>query len=593
MEDSDPAPPAAPLTHDRDHRFEGLEDATIMMVDDEPTTMEVLEMFLQEEGYSRFVTTADSTQALTLLRTHNPDVLLLDLMMPKPGGLEILAAMRQDEALEHTPVLILTSSTDAETKLKALELGATDFLGKPVDPSELALRLRNTLAAKAYRDRLTYYDGLTGLPNRRLCKDRLERFLVRAQSKTTPCAIFHINLDRFKQINDGFGHEIGDALLKLVADRLDTCVRPQDFVGTPRDADDESMLSRVGGDEFLLFLSAIDSAGPAARIARRIQAKLAEPFQVGGRELFLSSSIGIALCPEDGDDVESLLGHAGIALSHAKRRGRNDYQFYSESLNVDCLERLGLENRLRGAIERDELELHYQPKVDLQTGRIVGAEALMRWKHPELGFVPPDRFIPLAEESDLIGSLGAWALRTACAQTRAWQQSGHAPIRVAVNVSSKQFRLGNLLQAVEGAIQASALDPRHLVLELTESMIMENSEATSKILHQLKALGVKLSVDDFGTGYSSLSNLKRFPLDELKIDCSFVKGVPSDADDAAIVTAIVQMARALGLVVVAEGVETEEQLEFLRERGCDQYQGYYCSKAVPAAEWAGLISGRL
>ncbi|MDJ0864880.1 MAG: EAL domain-containing protein [Myxococcota bacterium] len=567
--------------------LEALKASTIMMVDDEPTTLEVLELFLEGEGYTRLVTTTDSREALDLFRETGPDLLLLDLMMPNVGGLEILDAIRSDPALQHTPVIILTSSTDAATKLRALELGATDFLGKPVDPSELALRLRNTLAAKAYRDRLAHYDRLTGLPNRRFFMERIERALRRARAEAAEFALLQVNLDRFKQLNDTLGHTVGDSLLKTVAERLEKCVRPGGDGPAPRP--EQTPLCRAGGDEFWVLLRGPDPAHAAARVARRILGALGEPVYLDGRDLFLTAGVGIAVYPGDAETVETLISNAGVATSHAKRGRGHEYQFYDRSLNEASLERLSLENDLRRARERRQLHLYYQPKVDVKTGRIIGAEALMRWKHPELGTVPPNRFIPIAEETGLIESLGEWAINLACGQNEIWQRQGLPAIRVAVNVSSKQFRSGRFRDTIRGALRRSGLDAKYLILELTESMIMENPQETAEILHEFKAMGVKVSVDDFGTGYSSLASLKRFPLDELKIDRSFVQSIPDDADDAAIVTAIVAMAQRLGLSVVAEGVETEAQLDFLRECGCDVYQGYLCSRPVAPEEWVALM----
>ena len=593
LPEPDPATQAVPVetTEDRglDERLAALKDATIMMVDDEETTLDVLEMFLEEEGYRKFVPTTESTSAVDRMTRERPDVVLLDLIMPGVGGLEILGAVRARDDLRHTPIIILTSATDSETKLKALELGATDFLAKPVDPSELALRLRNTLAAKAYQDRLVYYDGLTGLPNRRLFNERMDHELARARKDGKECAVLHIGLDRFKQINDSLGREVGDQMLTLCAERLEGCVRTAGFAGKVSDDRRNSPLSRIGGDEFALCLWGVGSLGRAARAARRLLAEMSEAFEVGYRDLFLTASIGIAQFPEDGEDVETLLRKADMAMSHAKQSGRNTYQFYREALNSQLSERLNLENQLRRAVEREELVLYYQPKVNAGTGEVVGAEALMRWEHSEMGFVPPDKFIPVAEDAGLITALGDWALRTACRQNKAWQDAGLPPVRIAVNVSSRQFQEG-VVEKVRSALEDSGLAPEHLVLELTESMIMENPEDAVRMLREIRDLGVKLSVDDFGTGYSSLAYLKSFPLAELKIDRSFISGIADDPDDAAIVTAIVAMSHSLGLRVVAEGIETEDQLTYLQERGCDECQGFYFSPPVPPDQWESLLA---
>ncbi|MBW2280466.1 MAG: EAL domain-containing protein [Deltaproteobacteria bacterium] len=575
----------------RPEASDALMGASIMMVDDESTTTEVLQMFLEGEGYSNFTSVSDARRALSLLRSNPPDVLLLDLMMPHIGGLEILTEIRGDEDLQHIPVIILTASTDGDTKLKALELGATDFLAKPVDPSELALRLRNTLAAKAYRDWLIFRDALTGLPNRRLFNDRLKRALERAAADDNACALVHINIDRFKRINETLGQAAADALLQAVASRLEKCVRATDLASNPELRPYDCPLSRVGGDEFSLLVPDVSPEG-AASVGRRIVQALGDPFTVDGHELFLTCSTGISLFPEDGVDAAALLRNADVALSQAKRAGGNQCQFFSKSLGSAFLERLSLENGLQQAIERDELVLYYQPKIDIASDRIVGAEALMRWQHPTLGIILPTKFIPIAEETDLIESLGDWALLVACRQCKEWSDAGFETVRMSVNVSSKQFQTGALPRKVGAAISESGIDPTHLVLELTESMIMLDFDRTSEMLHRIKEMGVRISIDDFGTGYSSLATLSQFPLDELKIDCSFVSQVTTDAQGAAIVTATIGMAHALGLTVVAEGVETEAQLEFLRQRGCEEFQGFLRSRPVPALEWASLLLSR-
>lgn len=565
-------------------RFEGLRSSTIVMVDDEPTTLEVLEALLEEEGYCNIFPTTDSTRALALIEARNPDVVLLDLVMPEVDGFEILAALRASAAFAHTPVIVLTSATDPATKLQALEHGATDFLAKPVDPSELALRLRNTLAAKAFQDRLARYDALTGLPNRTFFLELLARLLDRTDADSSRCAVLHIDIDRFKQINDALGPPAGDSVLKMVAERLEACLRSSDLIGVPGLSETGEPLSRLGGDEFSLLLPDIGSADRAERVARRVQAELAKPINLRDQQVFVTASIGIAIFPDDGRDVERLVQSADTAVCHAKRGGAAGCQFYSPPLNSQSRERLSLENDLRRALERGELSLQYQPKIDLRTGRLVGAEALMRWQHPRHGWISPVRFIPLAEDAGLITLLGEWALRESALQAAAWQSAEFGPLRVSVNVSPLQFRPG-LRELVLRAVEDASLEPDRLVIEITEGMIMHNADHAGRLLSELKDQGLKVSIDDFGTGYSSLERLKRLPLDEVKIDHSFVKGVPSDSDDAAIVTAIVALAHSLDLTVVAEGIETEAQLDFLYECGCEEYQGFLCSPAIPASEW--------
>jgi diguanylate cyclase len=567
-----------------DGLYQDLHEATVMMVDDEPTTIDVLQTFLETEGYKRFITTSESIHAMDLIVSENPDVLLLDLHMPQVTGFDILARLRGDQRYRHIPVIVLTSATDSETKLKALQLGATDFLGKPVDPSELALRLRNTLAAKAYQDRLTYYDTLTGLSNRRLFLDRLVWSLRCAKRDGTCGAVLHVDLDHFQKINDTLGHEIGDSLLIAVSNRLLKSLPP---VGG---AESQVVLSRVGGDEFNILLPEMPRIENAVEMARSLLQALKEPFKVNDSEVFISGSIGVAVYPNDGDICDTLLKHAGIAMNQAKQRGRDTYEFYSAHMNARALERLSVENQLRRALERDELFAVYQPKVDINTGHVLGAEVLLRWHHPERGTISPVEFIPLAEEIGLIVPFGEWILRAACKQNKTWQLAGLTKIRVAVNVSARQFRDGQFIQTLVNSLETSKLDPQYLTLELTENTIMGNAQENLDVLHQIKEMGIKLSVDDFGTGYSSLSYLTQLPLDELKIDRSFIKGIQSETNDAPIVTAIIAMAHSLHLKVVMEGVETQCQLQFSRDRGCDEYQGFLFSEPVPSAEFAILLA---
>ena len=354
-------------------------------------------------------------------------------------------------------------------------------------------------------------------------------------------------------------------------------------------AESQPLLSRVGGDEFNLLLPEMTRVENAVRTASDILIAMKQPFSVDAREIFISGSIGVAVFPNDGDSADTLLKHAGVAINQAKQSGRNTYAFYSPKMNARALERLDMENQLRRALERDELLAVYQPKVDIRTGRVAGAEVLLRWQHSVRGLVSPVEFIPLAEECGLIVAFGEWVLNAACKQNKAWQNAGLQNIRVAVNVSPRQFRDGRFIQTLQEALRSSELDPQFLTLELTENTIMENAQANLDILHGIREMGVKLSVDDFGTGYSSLSYLKQLPLDELKIDRSFIVGIRSESDDAPIVTSIIAMAHSLGLRVVMEGIETEHQLVFSRDRGCDEYQGFLFSKPVPSGEFQAML----
>ena len=576
--------------------FAALSNATVMMVDDDPLMIEVVQTFLEDAGYTSFITTSSPTQAMSLMAERKPDILLLDLMMPEVSGFDILTRIRGDEELRYTPVIILTAESDPAARLKALELGATDFLTKPVDSSELRLRLRNALAFKAYQDRLADFDALTGLLNRGKFRSALGATLS-STPRTRACALLHIDLDRFKQINDTLGHRAGDKLLCAVGKVLDSTFVGAEATGWPGNRAPEStvMLARVGGNGFAALLpnlhnlSKVDSA---TSIARQVLSAFSKPFQIDGREMFVTVSIGIAISPGDGEEADALLKSAEMAMYQAKKRGRNTYEFFSGEMNASSLERLTLETQLRHAVERGEFLLFYQPKVDVTTRRITGAEALIRWKHPELGIVSPAKFIPIAEETGLIVEIGQWVLRTACAQVKAWTQAGLPALSVSVNVSTAQFKQRKVWHAVRGALERSGIMPGQLILELTESMLMENANDSIDMLNELKEIGVKISVDDFGTGYSSLSYLSRFPIDELKIDRSFVSGLPVDRNGAAIVGAIIALARELGLKTVAEGVETDEQLQFLLSRHCDQYQGYLCSRPAPPELFANLLKRR-
>ncbi len=444
---------------------------------------------------------------------------------------------------------------------------------------------------------LAYYDSLTKLPNRTLFCEQLARAVLRAPRSSGRLAVMFLDLDNFKRVNDTLGHSVGDQILSSVAERIKSCLRQGDTTGRNCeepfvDADSQARLvGRHGGDEFTLFLADLKQDSDAALIARRLLVSLAQPFLVGVQEIVASASIGIAMCPDDGGDVETLLRHADAAMFHAKEHGRNNYQYYSLSIGAAAFQKLALESSLRKALEREEFVLHYQPIINIADASIVGAEALLRWRHPDRGLVLPGEFIPLAEETGLIVPLSDWVLREACRQARAWQLAGLDPVHVAVNISAAYLQRANLAQAVAGALADAGLDPRCLGLELTESVFARDLEATLTLFTGLRDLGVTLAIDDFGTGYSSLSYLRRFPLNALKIDRSFVRDLPHDEDAAALATAIIAMGRSLKLELIAEGVETALQLEFLRAQGCERFQGYHFSPAVPPQEFAALMTG--
>ncbi|PKB23611.1 putative bifunctional diguanylate cyclase/phosphodiesterase [Janthinobacterium sp. 64] len=420
------------------------------------------------------------------------------------------------------------------------------------------------------------HDILTGLANRALLRERLEQAMAVTRRSGLPLWVVFIDLDRFKFVNDTLGHDAGDLVLKSVAERLRDATREVDTV------------ARLGGDEFVLLLPQHGNGEPGAAILQRILDAVAQPLQLGEYEFFLSCCMGVAVYPDDGDDADTLIKHADIAMYRAKEQGRGHWQFYASSMNAGTLERLGLESELRHALERGQFHLEYQPQLDLASGKVVGMEALLRWQHPQLGRIAPVSFIGLAEEMGLIIPIGDWVLHTACAQARAWQLAGHGPLRLAVNLSARQFKQRNLLHAVAQALAETGLTAAHLELELTESMVMHDVEQATAIMTKLKALGVQLSIDDFGTGYSSLAYLRHFPIDVLKIDKTFVSDI-THGDDAAIVRAIISLAHSLRLKVIAEGVETEQQLAFLRQHGCDQMQGYLFSRPLTASAFEELL----
>jgi diguanylate cyclase (GGDEF)-like protein/PAS domain S-box-containing protein len=492
---------------------------------------------------------------------------------PNPMAL----AIRENKTVALTPNCVLIRRDGNEAAIEDSSAPIHDRRGQVTGA---VMVFHDVSTARELSLRMSYlaqHDGLTDLPNRITLNDRLTQALALAHRRRQKLAVLFLDVDRFKSINDSLGHVIGDRLLQSVAQRLRASVRNSDTV------------SRQGGDEFVILLTAVTHAEDAAVTADKILHALATPHWIDQHELHITASIGIVTYPDDGTDAETLMKNADFAMYHAKDAGRNNYQFFKADMNVRAVERQALESSLRHALERHEFVLQYQPKMNLQTSSIDGVEALIRWRHPERGLVAPAQFIPIAEECGFIVPIGRWVLREACRQARAWQDAGLAPLRIAVNISAVELRAKEFVAGVGTILTETGLDPRCLELELTETFLMQDPKSTAAVLQALKDMGVHLALDDFGTGYSSLSYLKRFPIDTLKIDRSFVRDLVTDDDDAGIVTAVISMGESLHMRVVAEGVETREQLLFLQQHSCPFGQGYYFSPPVAAGEFVQFL----
>lgn len=557
----------------------------ILIIEDESSVRNILCDLLSDEHHC---VTADSAEkALALLQTEKFNLVLSDINLGGMTGLEIIPQLLSSSP--DTVVMMISGEKNIDNAIEAIRAGAFDYIQKPFDLQHIETAVRRALehhslleSKRLYenhleeliKDRtaqlnyLSFHDTLTGLPNRILLEDRLTQAIVSAGQKEQTLALFLLSLDRFREIRDILGHRSGYQLLQNVAERLISHLP----AGTT--------VARFEGDEFSLLLPQIENADGTLQIANRLIEALKAPFVVEGNELFITMSVGISLYPGDGENAQTLMGNTAVALRRAKEAGGNNYQFYTAGLNTKASNRLTLESNLRKALEREEFEVFYQPKVNFEGGQIVGMEALVRWRHPELGLVPPIEFISLAEDAGLIIPMGEWILRKACLQSKELQKAGFPALCVSVNLSARQFQQENLSEMIIGAIKNTGIEPTRLELELTESSIMKNPVSAIKMLQTLKEIGIKISIDDFGTGYSSLAYLKRLPIDVLKIDKSFVQEVAINPDDAALVMTIITLAHNLRLKVVAEGVETEEQLKFLHQLRCDEWQGYFCSRPL-------------
>ncbi|AQR68481.1 response regulator receiver protein [Janthinobacterium sp. LM6] len=679
----------------------------VLVADDDPVMRLLMRQMLTQVGLD-VIEAEDGVQALASYKHSGPDLVMLDVDMPAMDGFAVCREIRHQEVGGTVPIIMVTGGDELEAVTRAYEVGATDFISKPINwpilghrvlyvlrasdaiarlriadahnravlaaipdtffrlnregfyldyeqghdasagfslsdcvgshirdvlPPEIAARLLDKAHAVLatqhigsvdytlthedstrhfearlvatgadevlglVRDiserkrteeqirRLAYCDSLTGIPNRQAFLETLERELARSKEHDKKFAVLFMDLDAFKRINDTLGHDVGDHLLKVVSERLRETIRPSDLVLRAEHEFETtfggSNLARLGGDEFTILIPDLERVEDALNVAHRVKEAMRRPFMIEGHEIFVTASIGISLYPEDGEDCNSLLKYADTAMYHAKNCGKNNAKLYSSSLTMEIMSHVKMEVGLRKALQNNELYLLYQPQIDVPSTQIVGVEALIRWRHPERGIISPTEFIPLAEETGLIVPIGEWVLRTACNQAKAWQSDGGRAIRMAVNLSAKQFKDENLMQIVLSVLADTGLDARLLELELTEGTLMDDARATMVTLEQLRGIGVYLSIDDFGTGYSSMNYLKRFDVRALKIDKSFIAGLPQDTENAAITRAIIAMAHGLKMVVVAEGVETDEQLLMLEEYGCDMAQGYFLGHPSP------------
>ncbi len=553
----------------------------VILVDDNPSDVALINSYLSKSSNEQFSLTsfARINDAIDELTKNSYNIMLLDLSLPDGSGIRILNKAHQ--VVPDMPIIIITNEEDDELALKAVKSGAQDFIVKSTFDASLLFRsIRHAIERKrlwvklAQTEKREHYlatrDVLTGLPNRYTYNDRLKRGLSYCNRYGGKLAVMFMDLDRFKFINDTLGHKVGDILLKEVAKRIQTCLRETDIV------------ARLGGDEFIFLLPKIGASLNAAKVAKHILKILNVPFEIDEHEIFISASIGIALFPSDGDNATKLIQNADLAMYSAKESGRNQYDFFTKKMNQMVTDRLRLENDIRAALKNDEFYLEYQPVIDSKTSKMVGTEALIRWKHPKKGRLYPNSFISIAEESRQIIKIGNWVLEQACIQNKKWQDKGSDALRIAINVSAIQFTQMNFVKKVRDILNRTEMAGECLELELTEGILMQDIELTINVLSELRSMGVRISIDDFGTGYSSMSYLKKFPLDVLKIDRSFIKDLPHDPKDSAIVTAIAEMARGLSLEIIAEGIENNEQNEFIKKVGCESMQGFYIQKPVSA-----------
>lgn len=552
--------------------------AIVLIVDDDRSTRMTISNVLEREGLQTEFG-SNGREAVSLYELLRPNIVIMDALMPVKDGFQ---ACREIKALpngQNTPVLITTALENEKSVDMAFEAGAADFIPKPINLSVLRQRVRRLLenqASERHVHRLAFNDVLTGLPNRVAFTEQLKQELEHAQRTKQQFAVMFVDLDRFKNINDTLGHDAGDELLKALTGRLSNCIRSGD------------MLARLGGDEFIVILSHLDGRGAVERVAQKMLAALKTPFSIAGHELFAGVSVGIAVFPDDGQDKDNLLKNADTAMYKAKASGRNNYQFYTQEMSQILADRMRMESELRKVVGDQNLTLYFQPKLDVESGRVVGSEALVRWQHWLKGYISPEEFIPVSEEMGLIHDIGIWVLKTACESLVRWQKEHDYAGTVAVNVSAVQLADENFVSHVSACLQETGLDPACLELEITESIVMEDAELVIAKLRQLRDMGIHLAIDDFGTGYSSFNYLKQLPVNTLKLDREFISDIPNNKADMAVVDGLITLAHNLDLKVVAEGIEDQGQFDFLKEHGCDLIQGYLISKPLPMNEFEQL-----
>ncbi|MGG6242247.1 EAL domain-containing response regulator [Nodosilinea sp. AN01ver1] len=566
--------------------------AKILVIED---TQDLREGIIQSLNCLGFETIGaeNGKTGIQLAKMHFPDLIVCDIMMPEVDGYEVYKTLHQDPDMMVIPFIFLSAKADRTDIRKGMNLGADDYLAKPFTTAELAdtitsrLRKKSTIVdpyiaemkdATNQISALAYQDALTKLPNRILLYQKFKQALETAKKRQQAMAVLCINLHQFKSVNNTFGYSTGDLLLQAIAERLTKLSGP------------ENIVARINADAFSVILVDVSDKDFVENQARAILNGLAQPYWLNGHKILVQANIGISLYPSDQSDFGKLLSHAEMAMGFAKQSPKDSYHFFQVEMEAKSMQNSLIEKGLTVALDNSEFQIFYQPKINLITGRIMGAEALLRWHHPELGMVDPNVFIPIAEKTGHIVEIGNWVLKTVCSQTQIWQDLHPIPFKVSVNLSAFQLRQEGLVQTISQILNQTQLDPNCLELELTETSLMEDVESAIAILEELKAVGIKISLDDFGTGYSSLNYLKRLPLDILKIDRSFIKDIFHAPQNATIVTTIIAMARGLKLRVIAEGVETQEQFNFLREQGCQAIQGYLFSPAVPAEQFEAFLA---